>query len=82
MTEPLSFSPFLGWTDVTDPNNIPTDAKPINAADLLRYEQFNTQVAVRLNQVTETVENTNVLDEETGLVRPELLPTIIDGGTP
>lgn len=82
MTEPLSFSPFLGWTDVTDPNNIPADAKPINAADLLRYEQALSQTVNKVNSISDEVVDLNVVDGTTGLIKPELLPTVIDGGTP
>jgi secreted trypsin-like serine protease len=45
MADPISFDPFLGWTDITDPNNIPQDAHVIGAADLLRYENLGKDVA-------------------------------------
>lgn len=48
MTDPISFSPFLGWVDITDPNSIPPDARLITAADLLRYENFGKDAAALL----------------------------------
>jgi YD repeat-containing protein len=45
MAGPISFDPFLGWVDATDPNNIPDDARVIGAGDLLRYENLGKAVA-------------------------------------
>lgn len=46
---PISFSPYLGWVDVTDPNNIPEGTQKIDAANLLRIEKGVRDVAVRSN---------------------------------
>lgn len=37
---PVNFTPYLGWADATDVNNIPNGFRLISAADLLRYENF------------------------------------------
>lgn len=50
MTDPISFDPYLGWVDITDPNNIPADARAITAGDLLRYEQLGINVVARVNE--------------------------------
>jgi hypothetical protein len=54
MTTPISFSPFLGWVDTTDPSNIPADVRIIGAADLLRYEVFGQDAAARINDLITT----------------------------
>jgi hypothetical protein len=51
MTEPISFDPYLGWVDTTDPDNIPQDVRTINAADLLRYENLGIAVADRVTDL-------------------------------
>jgi hypothetical protein len=45
MADPISFDPYLGWVDITDPDNIPQDARIIGASDLLRFEQLGKDVA-------------------------------------
>lgn len=45
MADPISFDPFLGWVDVTDPDNIPEDVRVIGADDLLRFEQLGVDIA-------------------------------------
>jgi YD repeat-containing protein len=52
MADPISFDPFLGWVDITDPNNIPQDARVISATDLLRYENFGVAAKDRLNELS------------------------------
>lgn len=54
MADPISFDPFLGWVDITDPNNIPVDARVIGADDLLRYENFAVAAKDRLNELSTT----------------------------
>lgn len=49
MTEPISFDAYLGWVDITDPNNIPQDARVISANDLLRYEKFGLEASQHIN---------------------------------
>lgn len=51
MADPINFTPYLGWQDVTDPNNIPEGARLIGASDLKRYEQLGVDVTARLNDV-------------------------------
>lgn len=50
MATPLSFTPYMGWMDATDPNNIPADMHLIGAADLLRYEQFGSDATTAINK--------------------------------
>jgi hypothetical protein len=45
MADPISFDPYLGWVNITDPNNVPEDARTITAEDLLRYENLGQDVA-------------------------------------
>jgi hypothetical protein len=49
MSNPISYSPFLGWVDATDPNNLPVDVRIISAADLLRYENFGVTATTKIN---------------------------------
>jgi len=49
MTDPISFDPFLGWVDVTDPDNVPEDVRTITASDLLRYENLGVAAEDRIN---------------------------------
>lgn len=49
MATQISFSPYLGWVDLTDPTNIPADARLITASDLLRYENFGKDGAAAIN---------------------------------
>ena len=51
MTTPISFSPYLGWVDTTDPANIPANVRIIGAADLLRYEIFGQDATARINDL-------------------------------
>jgi hypothetical protein len=46
----LSFDPYLGWVNITDPNNIPEDARTVTAEDLLRYEQLGVDVVAKVNE--------------------------------
>lgn len=54
MTDPISFAPYNGWVDVTDPNNLPPDARMITAADLLRYENLGRDIALWTQQWIDT----------------------------
>ena len=58
MTDPISFDPFLGWVDTTDPNNIPVDVRIISAADLLRYENFGVATTTAVNSIITDVADT------------------------
>jgi len=49
VSNPISFNPFLGWVDATDPNNLPADVRIISAADLLRYENFGVAATTKIN---------------------------------
>lgn len=49
MAAPLVFNEFLGWIDVVDAQNIPPGTRLINAADLLRYENFLVALRDRIN---------------------------------
>jgi ABC-type molybdate transport system substrate-binding protein len=48
---PVSFTPYLGWTDATDVNNIPTGFRLIAAADLLRYENYANDSKTLINSL-------------------------------
>lgn len=56
MAGPLNFDAFLGWVNVTDPNNIPPDARVLSADDLLRYEQFGIATTEAVNGLAAEVE--------------------------
>jgi YD repeat-containing protein len=45
MAGKISFDPYLGWVDITDPDNIPQEARIIGASDLLRFEKLGKDVA-------------------------------------
>lgn len=45
MADPIHFSPFTGWVNVEDPDNIPNDAKVLTAEDLMRYEKLGQDIA-------------------------------------
>lgn len=52
---PVSFTPYLGWTDVTDVNNIPNGFRLITAADLLRYETYAEASKTLINALETSV---------------------------
>jgi len=56
MTDPISFDPFLGWVDTTDPDNLPEDVRIIGADDLLRYENFGVAATTAINELIPDVE--------------------------
>lgn len=60
MADPISFDPFLGWVDSTDPNNIPQDARVIGANDLLRYENFGKDAAAAINEIAAAASDTGL----------------------
>lgn len=64
MPGPLSFDAYLGWVNITDPNNIPQDARVISADDLLRYEQLGLDTVAAVNGLSTEVESYNA-DETT-----------------
>lgn len=41
----IVFNPYLGWTNASDPANIPAETKVITAEDLMRYENLGVDVA-------------------------------------
>jgi hypothetical protein len=49
MSNPISYNPFLGWVDATDPDNLPVDVRIIGASDLLRYENFGVAATTKIN---------------------------------
>jgi hypothetical protein len=51
MTDPISFDPFLGWVDTTDPDNLPAEVRIIMASDLLRYENFGVATETAVNEL-------------------------------
>lgn len=59
MPGPLSFDAFLGWVNITDPNNIPPDARVISADDLLRYEKLGVDTVAAVNGLAAEVESFN-----------------------
>lgn len=64
MAVPITFAAFTGWTDATDPNNIPAEVRIIAASDLMRYETFGTEAAEKINSIESTVEeHTTALEE-------------------
>lgn len=54
MAKKLSFDAYLGWVNISDPNNIPADARVIGASDLLRYEKFGKEAAEKINSIETT----------------------------
>lgn len=57
MAGPLNFNAFLGWVNVTDPNNIPPDARVLSADDLLRYEKLGIDAATAVNDLSTKVDS-------------------------
>jgi hypothetical protein len=55
MAGPLSFDAYLGWVNITDPNNIPQDARVISADDLLRYEKLGLDVKAKFGEVDSAI---------------------------
>lgn len=62
----IVFNPYLGWVNLSDPANIPADAKVITAEDLMRYENLGVAVAeYTANHDTELIAQVN--DPASGL---------------
>lgn len=59
-TAPVSFNPYLGWVNVTDPANIPPGTRKITAAELLRYENGIKDAVARVNTHTLFVDGVGV----------------------
>lgn len=55
MATPLTFNPDLTWLDVTDDNNVPAGAKPVDAASIIRWEQGIDAATRRINEHDETI---------------------------
>lgn len=51
MPDRISFDAYLGWVNITNPNQIPADARVIEANDLLRYENFGKKAAEVINEM-------------------------------
>lgn len=49
MADAITFAPYLTWVDVLNPNEPPENAKLVQAADLLRYENFGVSASKLLN---------------------------------
>jgi hypothetical protein len=75
MTDPISFDPYTGWVDVTDPNNLPPDARTIGAADLLRYETLGQDIAAWTEQWADTDPGASIsVDGNATTFRPRRWP--------
>ena len=57
MSNPISYNPFLGWVDATDPDNLPPEVRIIGASDLLRYENFGVAATAKINAESVRVDN-------------------------
>lgn len=53
MVDLVAFDKYTGWVDVEDENNPPPGARPVAAADLLRYENFGEAAKVAINALIE-----------------------------
>lgn len=69
MSNPISYSPFLGWVDATDPDNLPVDVRIIGASDLMRYENFGVAATTKINAESVRVDNalTRITNTETSI---------------
>lgn len=56
MAQKVSFDAYLGWVNITNPNQIPADARVIGANDLLRYEKLGKDVAAKFTELDAIVE--------------------------
>jgi hypothetical protein len=64
MPGPFNFDAYLGWVNITDPNNIPEDARTIGADDLLRYERLGLDTTAKFGEIETTLAN---LDSDTAV---------------
>lgn len=71
MPGPLNFDAFLGWVNVTDPNNIPPDARVLSADDLLRYEKLGVDATTAVNEIAAKVDD---FDSDTAVAESLALP--------
>ena len=55
MATPLTFNPDLSWINVTDDNNIPAGAKPVDADSIIRWEKGIDAATRRINEHDETI---------------------------
>lgn len=72
MPGPISFDAYLGWVNITDPNNIPEDARVISASDLLRYEKLGQDVVTKFAEVDQAVA---AIDADTAVATSIATPT-------
>jgi hypothetical protein len=72
MPGPFNFDAFLGWVNITDPNNVPQDARVVGADDLLRYENLGLATKEKFAEIETELSN---LDSDTAvatsLAQPE-----------
>jgi lysophospholipase L1-like esterase len=55
MPGPFNFDAYLGWVNITDPNNIPEDARVIGADDMLRFENLGLDAKAKFDEVDATL---------------------------
>lgn len=71
MPGPLNFDAFLGWVNVTDPNNIPPDARVLSADDLLRYEKLGVDTKAKFKEVDDAL---SAMDSDTVIAEQLAVP--------
>lgn len=76
MADAITFTPYLGWVDVPNPNEPAQEARFITAADLKRYEIFGRDAAALLSahatSLSGAVTRLNGLDTSLGAVNTSL----------
>jgi hypothetical protein len=72
MPGPFNFDAYLGWVNITDPNNIPEDARTIGADDMLRFENLGLNTKAKFAEVDEAIAN---LDSDTAVAESLAEPT-------
>jgi lysophospholipase L1-like esterase len=83
---PLNFDAYLGWVNITDPNNIPEDARVISADDLLRYEKLGLDTAAKFAEVDSALQSLDAdeviasrIEDGASLTRAAVLGLVDDG---
>lgn len=81
MSGPISFTPYTGWVDVADPLNIPSDVRVISASDLLRYENFGSAAAAKINENATNIatNTTNIATHTTNIAANAAAITTLQG---
>jgi lysophospholipase L1-like esterase len=72
MPGPFNFDAYLGWVNITDPNNIPNDARVIGADDMLRFENLGLDTKEKFAEVDQALAN---LDSDTAVAASLAEPT-------